>query len=103
MFTMVRLADLIKVRPHISNEQAWRNKTFGKHIDFVLCDHETLDVRLAIELDDSSPSQPDRTKRDAFVNDALASAGLPLLRVEIADRYDRVELRRLIDHILDKR
>ena len=35
MFAMVRLADIVKVRRGIAGEQSWRNKSFGKHIDFV--------------------------------------------------------------------
>jgi very-short-patch-repair endonuclease len=100
VFAMVRLADLVKVRSDIAGAQAWRNKTFGKHIDFVVCDNNSLQVRLAIELDDSSHQRADRQQRDAFVNEALASAGLPLLRIPVAPQYDKIELRRVLDQIL---
>lgn len=103
VFAMVRLADLLKVRKGIAAAQTWRNKTFGKHIDFVLCENDSLRVCLAIELDDSSHLRADRKERDAFIQQALSSAGLPLLRVPVAEHYDKIELRKTIDQAIGKR
>src|SRR5206468_12336567 len=50
IFSMVRLADIIKVRPKTRKFQSWNTRIQGKCLDFVLCDEETLDVKLAIEL-----------------------------------------------------
>src|SRR5437667_5123185 len=74
IFSMVRLADIIKVRPRTRKFQTWNNRIQGKHLDFVLWDIETLDVKLAIELEDNS-QQADRGRHDRFVNTALAAAG----------------------------
>lgn len=103
VFAMVRLADVVKVRKGIAAEQSWRNKTFGKHVDFVLCDNDSLEVCLAIELDDASHRRADRQQSDVFKSEALASAGLPLLRVDVAEHYDRVALRKTIDQRLGKK
>jgi very-short-patch-repair endonuclease len=103
VFPMVRLADVVKVRKGIIAAQTWRNRTFGKHVDFVLCDNDSLNVRLAIELDDVSHEQPSRQQRDTLVNQALRSAGLPLLRVPVAETYDKIALRKAIDQILAKK
>src|SRR6059058_2191666 len=54
IFSMVRLADIIKVRPKTRKFQSWNTRIQGKHLDFVVCDAETLDIKLAIELEDSS-------------------------------------------------
>src|SRR5436305_3967723 len=81
IFSMVRLADIIKVRPKTRKFQSWNNRIQGKHLDFVVCDIETLDVKLAIELEQQPTSFLDRGSRDRFVNTALAAAGVPLLRV----------------------
>lgn len=83
----VRLADLITC-----GDDAWKSG-FGHmiarhHLDFVLCDHCSTDIRLAIELDDRSHDAPHRKRRDAFVNEALAAAGIRLLRIQAASRYD---------------
>jgi len=93
IFSMVRLADIIKVRPKTRKFQSWNTRIQGKHLDFVLCDLETLDVKLAIELEDQS--QPaDYGRRDRFVNTALAAAGVPLLRVRLQEKYETALLRK---------
>jgi hypothetical protein len=93
IFSMVRLADIIKVRPKTRKFQTWNSRLQGKHLDFVLCDDETLDVKLAIELEDKSQAS-DGGRRDRFVNTALAAAGVPLLRVRLQDKYETAALRK---------
>ncbi|ADB17463.1 conserved hypothetical protein [Pirellula staleyi DSM 6068] len=100
IFSMVRLADLIKVRAKTRKFQTWQNRIAGKHIDFVICDNDTLEVKLAIELDDSSHRRPDRQERDRFVNAALAAAGLPLLRIKVEEQYETALLRKDIEDAL---
>jgi very-short-patch-repair endonuclease len=100
--TMVRMADLIRVRKDTPKSQSWRNRIHAKHIDFLLCDHGTMQAKLAVELDDATHQRPDRVKRDKFVNAALDSAGIPLLRVDVQNEYDADNLRKLIDEQLSK-
>ncbi len=87
----VRLADLITCQ-----ENAW-NAGFGhliarQHLDFVLCDWKTTEILLAVELDDRSHQLAHRRRRDNFLNDALAAAGIPLARFQAASRYDAAAL-----------
>ncbi len=98
--SMVRMADLIRVEPETPKFQSWQNRIHAKHIDFLLCDHGSMEVKLAVELDDKSHQRPDRVDRDQFVDQALADAGLPLLRVNVQEAYDREELRKSIDQFL---
>ena len=98
--TMVQMADLIRVRPDTPKSQSWRNRIHAKHIDFLLCDHGTMQAKLAVELDDSSHQRPDRVRRDQFVNAALDSAGIPLLRVDVQRDYDTDDLRKRISEQL---
>jgi hypothetical protein len=99
IFSMVRLADIIKVRPRTRKFQSWNTRIQGKHLDFVLCDLETLDVKLAIELED--PAAPaERKGRNRFVNTALAAAGVPLLRVRLQDKYETAVLRKDLEDAL---
>ena len=91
--SMVRIADLIRVKPDTPKRQAWLNRILAKHVDFVLCNPETMEVVLAIELDDRSHQRADRVERDEFVNDAFKAAGLPLLRVKVQEDYDGKELK----------
>jgi hypothetical protein len=100
IFAMVRIADLLSVPKGTPNHRSWLNKVLSKHIDFVLCDRETLEVMAGIELDDRSHSLPARVRRDQFVNAAFADAGLPLLRFPAADNYDTGLIRRAIEKAL---
>lgn len=100
IFSMVRVADILKVRPKTNKFRTWQNRIFGKHVDFVICDVETLEVKLAIELDDSTHRRSDRVERDRFLNTAFASAGLPLLRIPVEERYETAAIRRLIEDAL---
>ena len=90
---MVRIADLIRVRKETQKRQAWLNRILAKHVDFVLCDPETMEAVLAIELDDKSHDRPERQERDQFVNGAFAAAGLPLLRIPVQDEYNAEQLK----------
>jgi hypothetical protein len=100
IFSMVRLADIIKVRPKTRKFQSWNSRIQGKHLDFVLCDLETLDVKLAIELEDVSGAAGYRGRRDRFVNTALAAAGVPLLRVRVQEKYETSLLRKDLEDAL---
>ena len=100
VFSMVRLSDVLQVRPRTRKQQIWHSRIQSKHIDFVLCDQETLEVKLAIELDDPSQRRPERAKRDRFVNTALAAAGLPLLKVPVVEKYESAVIRKDIEDAL---
>lgn len=97
VFAMVRVADLLRVRAGTAQRQSWQNRILAKHVDFVVCDGDTLEPLLAIELDDNSHDRPDRIERDAFLDQALEAAELPLLRVRVTRTYDARQLRRSID------
>lgn len=97
IFSMVRLADIIKVRARTRKFQSWNSRIQGKHLDFVLCDIETLDVKLAIELEDTSAG---RGTRDRFLNTALAAAGVPLLRIRALDKYETAVLRKDLEDVM---
>jgi hypothetical protein len=54
----------------------------GKSVDFLLCDKQTLEPLLAIELDDKTHEQTGRILRDTEVERILASARVPLIRMQ---------------------
>lgn len=97
----VRVADVLK--PQTENRGDWQrafNKISAKHFDFVLCDRDSLKVLAAIELDDSSHQRVDRVKRDDFLNQAVKSAGLPLIRFPVQTAYEREAIQRYIAQAL---
>ena len=82
----VNLSDVFYVaRPN--ENQAYRNKIDRKHVDFVICDPNTMQPRMGIELDDSSHGRRDRQERDEFVDRVFEAAGLPLLRIPAQASY----------------
>lgn len=86
----VRLGDVIDTPTGLRARErriAW-NRIAAKHLDFVLVDETTSRILAAIELDDRSHDRADRIARDEFVDAAMASAGVPLLRVKVVRRYD---------------
>lgn len=101
IFAMVRIADLLSVPKGADNHRSWLNKILSKHIDFIICDKDSLEVLAGIELDDPSHLQPTRMRRDNFVNAAFEDAGLPLLRIPTADAYDVTALRKKLERMIE--
>lgn len=81
-------------------KSGWGAKISQKHVDFVVIDPLTTAILLVIELDDKTHRQADRQTRDVFVDEALAAAGVAILRVPAAREYDLEELRDRIEYIL---
>lgn len=98
VFGQVRLGDVADLKRGLAPgvRQAALNRIQSKHLDFVLCDPHTLELKCAIELDDSSHSQASRRDRDAFVTSVCANIGLPLVRVPAKHSYSVAELRTLL-------
>lgn len=97
LFAKVRLADLLWLPKGTEKRQTHLNRITAKHVDFVLCSRDTVRPLVAIELDDSSHQRQLRVQRDAFVDEALAAAGLPLVRVRAQEAYNVGELRTQIE------
>ena len=100
IFAKVRLSDLLWLPQSTKNRQSYMNRIQSKHVDFVLCDSATTQPRLLIELDDSSHQRARRRSRDAFLDEAVRRAGLPILRVPAKRSYAPEELRQLISSLL---
>lgn len=94
----VRLADLAEVdrRLHASGtrgEHHWFRRIAPMHVDFVLCERETLRPLTAIELDDMTHrTNPRQQQADAWKARVLAQIGLPLVRVPYQQGYSPRDL-----------
>lgn len=86
VFGKVRIADLIKPE-NGSGRQTALNRIVGKHVDFVVCNATDLSIIGVIELDDKSHNRASRQKRDAYVDRAFASAGIPITRFPARATY----------------
>jgi hypothetical protein len=62
----------------------------------VVCDPGDLSIQFAVELDDRSHSQPKRKSRDAFVDQALKVADVPLFRFTVKQIYSVEEIKSLL-------
>ena len=95
VFSKVRLADIVQPAK-TDNRSAWYS-AFGviksKHVDFVVCDPDTLEFRLVVELDDKSHDRSDRAERDQKVDDILAQANIPILHFPAKATYSTEEIR----------
>jgi hypothetical protein len=94
IFAKVRLADILEPVKDPSRS-AWQkafNRITSKHVDFVLCDKMTTSFVGIIELDDKSHGTLESGFRDNLVDDALKTAGIPILRITAAHSYSAVQI-----------
>ena len=71
------------------------NKFFRKHVDFLLCEPNTLRPAFGIEL--VKPVSKNETREaDQFMEDLFLSAGLPLVHVPSSERYSENDLAELL-------
>src|SRR5215208_7906247 len=71
------------------------NKFFRKHVDFLLCEPDTLKPAFGIEL--VKPVAKTETREaDQFMEDLFLSAGLPLIHVPSSERYSENDLAELL-------
>ena len=83
----VNLSDIFFVaRPN--ENRSFRNKIDRKHVDFLICQPDTMKPIAGVELDDSSHARKDRQERDKFVDRVFAAAGLPLVHFPAQRAYD---------------
>ena len=83
IFPKVRLADLIEVDNKLTLDRAAFYKISSKHVDYVICEKNTLDVICVVELDDFYHEREDRKQHDLFVMQALYTAGIQTVRIKV--------------------
>jgi len=88
IFAQVRLANLVQVKQSARRDKSHWWRIQAKCLDFVLVDAATFAPRLIVELDDASHARADRRHRDAFVDDVLAAAGIPVLHIRWQRSYN---------------
>ncbi len=98
----VNLADIFFAAGEKNARMAHINKINRKHVDFLLCDAETMVPLCGIELDDSSHQRADRIERDAFVDAVYAAADLPLVHAPLKNGFEPEQLRDLLSGMLER-
>ena len=94
VMTKVSVSDLVKVRKGLgqSSYRSAFNRIKSKHVDFVLCEPESMRVVCVIELDDKSHRRQDRQTRDELMDSIYAAVGLPILHVDCRRGYSMQEV-----------
>lgn len=72
------------------------NKFFRKHVDFLLCDPDTLKPSIGIELV-KSVSKIHTREADQFMDELFLNAGLPLVHIQSNEQYSEQDLNHLFE------
>ena len=102
IFTKVSLSDIFYVKSRDRSEyQTYLNKIDRKHVDFLLCDVNTLQPICGVELDDKSHSRKDRQERDRFVDAVFEISDLPIVHIPVRQSYVTSDLYTYFEPYLD--
>src|SRR5215213_12001222 len=77
------------------------NKFFRKHVDFLLCEPNTLKPAFGIELV-KSVSRGEAREADQFMGELFLSAGLPLVHIQSRENYSEKDLTELFELAVTK-
>lgn len=101
----VRLADIFEVThaPLYSTIKSDLNRIDSRHVDFLVCDPETLKPVFSVELDDRSHNRKDRVNSDNFKNEIFASMGLKLIRFHAEMEYSAEKIHDNIRSALEQK
>lgn len=92
-----RLGDLVSGADTEYSSQGMkeRNKVWKKHVDFALFDPEAQEVKLLVELDDTTHEMQSRINRDYFVDRVLKGTSYKILHVYDTDNLEEKILEEL--------
>ncbi|MFA0413935.1 DUF2726 domain-containing protein [Vibrio renipiscarius] len=92
------------VVPKASDKKGWfiaNNRIAKSYFDYVVCDPRSLEVRVAIELDDGNPLNKGKIERQKLLMHVCKSAGIPLIGTSVKHSYQVGRLRRLLAAHID--
>ncbi|EGU46390.1 hypothetical protein VII00023_03023 [Vibrio ichthyoenteri ATCC 700023] len=92
------------IAPKATDKKSWfiaNNRIAKSHFDYVVCDPRTLEVRVAIELDDGNALNKGKLERQKLLMHVCKSAGIPLIGASVKHSYQVGKLRRLLAAHID--
>lgn len=92
IYPKIRLADIVEVEKGTKEYMKWFNRISSKHIDFLMVDKDNIQIKYALELDDSSHEKESRKQRDEFVNNVCKKCGIKIIHTK---NYKPEELKKL--------
>lgn len=90
--------------PLATDKKQWfiaNNRIAKSYFDFVVCDPRTLEVRVAIELDNGKELDKGKVDRQKLLIHVCKSASIPLIGANIKHSYQVSRLRRLLAAHID--
>jgi len=87
-----RFMALFGIKPRHTAKSVPHFRIAEKHVDFLLCNPQTIKPIVGIELDDEGHEQQNRKERDRFVKKVFEAAGLPLVHIPVQPKYNTYEL-----------
>ncbi len=87
----VRITDIINPgndKQHSDYWQKW-NQIAQKHVDFLICDSNTFEPLIAVELDGITHTYASRIARDKLVDTAFGEAGMKIVHIPSSKLHDR--------------
>lgn len=92
------------VTPLATDKKQWfiaNNRIAKSYFDYVVCDPRTLQVRVAIELDDGRALDKGKIERQKLLMHVCKSSGIPLIGTSVKHSYQVGKLRRLLASHID--
>ncbi len=77
------------------------NKFFRKHVDFLLCDPQTVAPAFGVEILRPN-SKGEARESDKFIQELFMDAGLPLVHIQSSETYNPAELVSLFQQAMTK-
>lgn len=102
VMSKVNLSNVIT--PMATDKKQWfiaSNRIAKSYFDYVVCDPRTLEVRVAIELDNGKELDKGKVDRQKLLIHVCKSAGIPLIGANIKHSYQVSRLRRLLAAHID--
>ena len=90
IFPKIRIADIAQTN-EIYKSREWQiafNQISQKHVDFILCEKDSLKIKYIIELDDPSHNLPERQNRDTFVDNVMEQCGYKIFHVRTGEQFN---------------
>lgn len=102
----VRMNEVVRVSREFAEDQSIAAKLKSRHVDFLLCNPNSLEPIAAVNLenptqrDDAGDKVKGKSRTDSFSEDVLRLANVPLLKLTIKDEYDTADISRRLKLVL---
>ncbi len=102
IFGKVRLAELLHTVSGLQTQQQRlaEERLHQKLLDFVVCHATTSEILGVVILEKHQSHKPDAQMHQKFIDAALASAQIPLVRIPLEQNYQVATLRKILHHSL---